>query len=220
MSRMRSTAKETMLIIGLAAILPLCTSCSNPQGPQSHTDSTSKFRSGKPYQATYTLARGEERIYWDGSGRVRLDIGAGGNVMPRMINIADLDKHESTAWAEGTNATKFYTRGPSRRSDPLLMMVYPTVKPSPADSLGAKNVDGHNCHGWKGGLNGESQIWLDDDCGCMVELTQGGNTMKLTSFSAQAPSASVFQPPADYTQATEASSLGGKRSGGIPRQLR
>jgi hypothetical protein len=67
------------------------------------------------------------------------------------------------------------------------------------EALGSKNINGHNCHGWRAA---GTEIWFDDDYGCEVLVTVGGLTTTLTQFSAQPPDPSVFQPPPGYTQAS------------------
>jgi hypothetical protein len=207
------------MIVGLAAILPACTGCSGARAPEPNADLASKFRQGKPYQATYSVPKGqlysEERIYWDGAGCIRMDVAGGGPLVPQVVSVLDLNKNESTTWAEGTDVEKVYKRAPSSPGDPLMIMARPNIKAEPSDSLGTKTIQGHNCHGWKGKLNDGMQMWLDDDCGCMVELSQGNNVMALSSFSTQAPSSSMFQPPAGYTQAPEQPTLSRRRFRGF-----
>jgi hypothetical protein len=63
-------------------------------------------------------------------------------------------------------------------------------------SLGAKNISGHNCHGWTN--DSGTEVWFDDDYGCPVVSTSGSITSTLSQFTGSAPDPSVFQPPAGY----------------------
>jgi len=143
---------------------------------------------------------GQEIFYWDGSGHIRMDVIAAGGISPKLVTVLDQNKSETIAWADGAGVPKAYSRGTARSTDPLMILANPTVKPTPSDSLGAKTIDGHNCHGWKGGLDQNSEVWLDDDCGCMVEMKASGGSLKLSSLSTQAPSPAMFEPPPDFTR--------------------
>jgi hypothetical protein len=161
----------------------------------------------KPYQATYSspgnFAYQTMRIYRDGAGHVRMDISGQG---PTVVNILDQNKNETTMWTEGVTS---YVRRTAQPMDPLVMRVNMESMPKDsktADALGAKDVSGHKCHGWRAS---GTEIWFDDDYGCPVIATSGGQTTTLTQFTPQAPDSSVFQPPAGYT---ETSTSGGKHS--------
>lgn len=153
----------------------------------------------KAYQATYScpnnFAYHTEHFYSDGAGRVRMDI-SGEGVTPTVIEVLDLNSNETTRWTESEN--KFF-RQQSQSNDPLVIRCR-MGRPENADSLGVRIINGHKCHGWKGGLI-ETEAWFDDDYGCLVLFSSGNITTTLTSFSDQAPDPSVFQPPQGYIQA-------------------
>jgi len=210
--------QETILVLGLILVASVCAGCGGAQAPP---DPTSKFRQGKPYQVTLSLPSGQslynqEKIFWDGKGCIRMDLEGSNGLMPRTVNVYDMNKNETIVWTEGTNSSTVYKRSPARQLDPLVILAKPNVQASPSDALGAKTIKGHNCHGWKGQLDPTMQMWLDDDSGCIVEMDQGGKAMTLTSYTAQGPGFATFQPPGGYTQSSDANASGTMGGGRQP----
>jgi len=186
--------------ISIALVSVLMSGCAvqNSEKSESNGASPAQVRAGgKAYQATYSapgnFAYQTEHFYSDGAGHFRIDISGQG---PVVVHVLDLNTNETTMWAEGSNV---FTRRPSQPMDPLVMRVHMQEMPkSGAESLGARTINGHKCHGWRAS---GTEVWFDDDYGCHVTATAGGITSTLTEFSGTAPDPSVFQPPPGYTQA-------------------
>jgi hypothetical protein len=149
----------------------------------------------RAYQATYScpgnFAYQTSHIYRDGAGHIRQDISGQG---PTVVNVLDQKTNETIAWTEGVNK---YVRRPSLPTDTLVMRVRAENMSKGGEALGAKNISGHQCHGWRAA---GTEIWFDDDYGCEVLVKVGSLVTTLTQFSAQPPNPSVFQPPPGYTQ--------------------
>jgi len=95
-----------------------------------------------------------------------------------------------------------------------------TARKYNAQSLGAKVIDGHPCHGWRSTSQGATtDSWLGDDIGFLVysatASARGNTTMRLKSYSAAAPAAQLFTVPADYRVMNLPTSIPGM-SGGFP----
>lgn len=163
---------------------------------------TSSAGTEKAYQATYKAAGDfayeTQHVLRDGHGRVRLDISGAG---PTVVQVLDLNTDVLTAWAEGN---KTFIRRKGQPTDAIVMRVRFESLPKNEGEIGEKIIDGHKCHGYR---KDGTEIWFDDEFGCPVRATSGGITMKLVEFSNKAPDASVFEPPAGYTQAKDSRSF-------------
>jgi hypothetical protein len=169
--------------------------CAGSRTTQNAVVDTSK----KAFQAVYSIpgnfAYQTEKVYRDNAGRVRIEIIGQG---PTSINVYDSTTEETLGWAVGETR---YMRRPSSPMDPAVMWVNALKMPKKGgQELGARKIGEHSCHGYS--LSG-TEIWFDDDYGIPVQSSSGGLTMSLTQFTAEAPDASVFQPPPGYTAAEE-----------------
>jgi hypothetical protein len=192
--------KRNVWLIGAVLATTCLTGCATKQ--QSEEPKTS----GRAYQATYKAPGGnlfvEERLLSDGHGRYRLDVKSGTSLLPQtIVNVLDTNTEQSTVWSEGANSEKAYGKHRCQTVDPVRMMAVPETYPKTADmqSLGARVINGHKCHGWKSTSFG-SESWIDDDYACVVEGKAGAGSEPLTmvSWSTTPPDQSLFSPPADY----------------------
>lgn len=160
----------------------------------------------KAYQATYSCPKNfaytGEKFYSDGLGHLRVEISGEGAATPTVVQVLDLNTGELMSWTLSDNR---YIRRRANFGDPLYMRARMTGGGN-STPLGAKSINGHPCHGWKGELGGE--VWLDDDYGCFVEARSGDTTSTMTQFSTQAPDPSLFQPPQGYVRAPSPSGFG------------
>src|SRR5277367_3379400 len=191
------TLKGLTVVALVSILLSACGSTTSEKSASSSTPATTGT-TGKPYQATYSspgnFAYQTSRFYRDPSGLVRMDISGQG---PTIVNIFDPNTNETIGWTDGENK---FMRRPSQPMDPLVMRLHAESMPKTAkdaEALGAKVIDGHNCHGWRAS---GTEIWFDDDYGCPVLVNSGGTTTKLIQFSAQAPDPLLFQTPTGYVQ--------------------
>lgn len=79
-----------------------------------------------------------------------------------------------------------------------------TAKKRGLESLGAKSIRGHACHGWKGTDNGMiSETWVEDGSGVLVEskteMGGGHSLMALTEIEKNQPDPGLFEVPSDYS---------------------
>ena len=176
-------------------LMLLCGCSTEKSGKESATGGSQGSRA---YQATYSspdnFAYHTEHFYSDGAGHLRIDI-SGEGITPTVVNVLDLNKNETIAWAAGVNK---YVRRPSQPTDPLVMRVQMEKLPKDGEQLGARIISGHRCHGWRGMAG--TEVWFDDEYGCPILATSGGITTSITAFSAQAPDPSIFEPPVGYRQ--------------------
>jgi hypothetical protein len=192
--------KRAMLTVLTLASLSGCGSQTKVSEQRSSSQAS---QAPKAYQATYSapgnFAYQTEHFVSDGRGHVRLDI-SGTQPAATVVTVLDLGTNEITMWTLEDN--KFVRRQGSPM-DPIvmrvgLMNVSNKERDADGESLGAKNIYGHNCHGWR---KSGTTIWFDDDYGCPVETSAGGVSSSLSAFSTQAPDPSVFSPPAGYIAA-------------------
>lgn len=155
----------------------------------------------KAYQVTYSCPKNfaytSERFCSDGAGHLRIEIIGDRATTPTIVQVLDLNTCKLTSWSGSDNK---YIRRFARPTDPLYMRARMTA-PGNSKPLGTKTINGHPCHGWKGESGGE--VWIDDDYGCFVQATMGDVTTTMTSFSANPPEPSLFQPPPGYVRVNE-----------------
>jgi hypothetical protein len=150
------------------------------------------------YDATYEmvspLGKSPMRQVSDGKGHYLVQSSAGGRECKTMIDY--LNKETVTLLVKEKMAIK------GKLADGYVN-VEDKVKQSGGKSLGAKNVNGHPCHGFEYVSQGtKEQVWLGDDCKIPVQSTtdsKGGKiVMDLKSVSLTPPSADTFKVPAGY----------------------
>ena len=145
----------------------------------------------KPYEASMdSFAAGtttRSHVWNDGQGHQRSESTVAGVVRPSIMDfnkkmIYAIDDQRKTVTAMPLN-------DPSQPD--------PSVKWTP---IGAKVIDGHPCQGKKALMGGQQvEYWEGTDTGCTVAVvTNGKTTMKLVSWKATQPNASLFTLPAGY----------------------
>lgn len=165
------------------------------------------LQSDKPYPTAAYIAKYnyqapggavmQQTWYSDGKGKLRLEVnnapGSGATVIdyPNKSAFAILDQQ------------KLVMKLPFDSSPTSLYVNSYTAKEQGLQELGAKNISGHQCHGWKLPENrGGGNMWVEDGTGMLVESAQslpnGEGRLTLIDSQMQDPSSTLFVAPANY----------------------
>lgn len=174
------------------------------------------LKSDKPYPevayiATYEFAfpdlpKSKQIWYSDGAGKMRMDISQ--QPTGAIVSIVDYPGKKQIVLME---SQKIAMETPLDDTTAKQMHVNAvTAKENGYTELGAKNVNGHNCHGWKVPAkkpgSGDSSVWVDDGTGLLVEsvvpMPNGEGKLSLVDLKMEKPDASKFVVPAGYTKQT------------------
>lgn len=160
----------------------------------------------KAYQATYTTqssssygaGNGTRTVMWDGKGHGRTEITNNGR---KSVMLVDAPDHKMIMLVE---ANQMAMEMPLKDEDMQSMGAAMTDQIKDRTSLGVKVIDGHPCHGERYTVGTcKTEAWTADDIGCLIQYKtsdpqMGESSSKLTSYSAQAPSAQALALPAGY----------------------
>lgn len=163
------------------------------------SQSLAQHWSKKPYDASYEVqssaGKNSLRMVTDGQGRVRNEMSTAAGKMTTIIDAP------AKVMYSVMESQRMVTKMPYKEQPAVTDEQ--SAKAANAESLGAKVIDGHPCHGWQT-VNKDSttESWTGDDIGCVVLSTTNGpgysSTMRLLKYSAAKPSASDFAVPAGY----------------------
>lgn len=191
------------LLVSALSCLVFCAACSTPATQQSSADPASTANpTPKAYDATYeTTAAGTTsamRYICDANGHVRIEVST-----PQGKAISLIDYPKKTMWSL-VEAQKMAMKLPFNpdAGGPAIRDAQSALEHG-ANTLGSKVVEGHPCHGWETTIQGtRSESWVGDDINALVLAVTSGpageTTMRLKSYSAAQPEASLFTVPADY----------------------
>lgn len=173
------------------------------------------MKSDKPYPevayiATYEFdfpdsPKSKQIWYSDGAGKMRMDMQ---QPTGTIVSIVDYPAKKTIVLME---AQKMAMEAPFDDAAAKQMHVNATTaKENGYTDLGAKNVNGHNCHGWKvpakKPATGDSSVWVDDGTGLLVEsvvtMPNGEGKLSLLDLKMDKPDADKFVVPAGYTKQT------------------
>ncbi len=189
-----SSARSTVsLFAGLFCIA--LASCSLQQSPCCASFPMKSFR------AVYdgrVQGNGTERTYkqiWlsDGSGKIRLT----NEGSPNDTYVDFVGATSTTLLPEKKLAVESALKSP--------WISHGTEEETGASDLGARTIDGHNCHGWKVKTDkAESEYWLAEDNGTYVEITsvlpdKNKVTLHLAECKEDKSAPAEFQIPPGYT---------------------
>lgn len=182
----------------------LLAGCSGgPAAIEGNTDSNKPYPT-VAYVATYDLsfpggARMQQTWYSDGDGKLRLEMQGRG--APPTVTILDIKRNTGfLLMLDQKHAMKM----PMNASPAQTYINEYTAKERGLESLGAKQIRGHACHGWKSVDKGMiSESWVEDGSGILVEsktaLPGGDSLMQLSKIEKTRPDASLFEIPPGFS---------------------